>query len=402
MKTHEIIIIGAGPAGLLSAYAAGAKALVLEANPYAGKKLLLSGTGQCNFSNTLSKEDFLRALRDASHYLKPALYAFDQKAFCSLLEQYGCTWEEAEEHKLFPASRQSSSVRDALLKAALAQGATIEYGQKVIKVSRKKGGVFQIQTADETYSCKKLILSTGGQSWPQTGSDGSSYRFARSLGHKIIKLCPSLASVELDTNTRLGECSGLALRNVKICMCTDQGRIHDQGDILITHKGLSGPVILNNSYLMRSGTLIGICLVEDAHEALPALIKKEPRKQLQNALKLLNLSECLITAVLHRLQIDGSKILAELKADDRKLLANFLQNAVFNVKKVESMDTSMATAGGIDLREISSRNLESRACPGLYLTGEMLNYHAPTGGFNIQLAASTGFLAGLSAASKTD
>lgn len=401
MKTHEIIIIGAGPAGLLSAYAAGAKALVLEANPFAGKKLLLSGSGQCNFSNSLSKEEFLKNLRDASHYLKPSLYAFDREAFCTLLEENGCPWEEADEHKLFPASRQSSSVRDALLKAALAQGASIAYGQRVSKVSRKKGGIFEIQTENEHYSCEQLILASGGQSWPQTGSDGSSYRIARSLGHKITNPRPSLASVELDGHTCLSECSGLSLKNIKICMCTDSGRIHDEGDLLFTHKGLSGPVILNNSYLMNRGTRIGLALVENAQERLSELIKKEPKKQLNNALKLLNLSECLIAAILQRLELDGSQVLAILKADDRKLLANFLQNAVFSVKKMESLETCMATSGGIELKDINSRNLESRVCPGLYLTGEMLNYHAPTGGYNIQLAASTGYLAGFSAARKT-
>jgi len=400
LKTSEIIIIGAGPAGLLSAYAAGAKALVLESNPFAGKKLLLSGSGQCNYSNSLSKESFLKELREASHYLKPALYAFDQQAFCQLLQQHDCSWEEADEHKLFPVSRQSASVRDALLKAAKERGASFEYGRKVTKVTRRRSGGFQIPAEDESYECEKLILAGGGQSWPQTGSDGSSYRFARSLGHKIINPRPSLASVELDLNTRLGECSGLSLKNIKICMCTDQGRIHDQGDLLFTHKGLSGPVILNNSYLMSRGTRIGLALVEDAHEALSDLIKRDPRKQLNNALKQLNLSDCLISAILHRLGLDGSQVLAVIKAADRKLLANFLQNAVFSVKKVESFDTCMASSGGIDLKEINSRNLESRACPGLYITGEMLNYHAPTGGFNIQLAASTGYLAGLSAASR--
>lgn len=397
MSSAPIIIIGAGPAGLLAAIAVGKQALVLERNPYPGKKLLLSGSGQCNFTNALDNDDFLFHLRSASHFLKPALYAFDKDAFIDLLAREGCGSAKREDGKYFPETKHSASVRDALYQAAVKSGAKFSFDTHVSSVSKQAGGGFAVKTDKTVISADKIILATGGKSYPQTGSDGLGYVIAKSLGHKIEPLTPALASVDLIPASRFTDCAGISLKNVPIAFCSPQGRIKDRGDLLFTHTGLSGPVILNNAFLIKAGSSIAISFVEGGAHKLQDLVLQEPKKSLQTALKAFALPTALIARILGYLAIDGSQQLAQLKSKDRNLLGAYLQNAVFHVKSVESFETAMATAGGIDLADIRIRTMESRICPKLYFAGEILNYHAPTGGFNIQLAASTGWLAGSSA-----
>ncbi len=397
MKNAPIIIIGAGPAGLLAAIATGKNAMVLERNPYAGKKLLLSGSGQCNFTNAFDNDDFLFHLRNASHFLKPALYAFDKDAFIDLLAKQGCKSSKREDGKYFPESKHSASVRGALYRAALSSGAQFSFDTHVSSVAKQAEGGFLVKTDKETFSADKIILATGGKSYPQTGSDGLGYVIAKSLGHKIEPLTPALASVQLTSSSRFTDCAGISLKNVAIAFCSPQGRIKDRGDLLFTHTGLSGPVILNNSFMVKAGSSISLTFVDDGAQRMQKLVTQEPRKALQTALKSFSLPAALIARILGYLGIDGNQQLAQLTSKDRNLLGAYLQSAVFHVKSVESFDTAMATAGGINLSDIRIRTMESRICPNLYFAGEILNYHAPTGGFNIQLAASTGWLAGSSA-----
>lgn len=393
LKTLPFMIIGAGPAGLAAAIAHGKGAVILERNPEAGKKLLLSGSGQCNFTNTLSNEDFIRACRKAGPWLKPAIYSYDSTFFIELLAEAGCNSFVREDGKVFPASLKAAHVRDALLRIALHKGAEIIYDSKVISISRKKS-MFIVETEKQKYQAQKLLLACGGSSWSQTGSEGDGYTFAEGLGHTISMIRPSLASIETTQQEYFSHCAGSTVQDVKADFISPDGKHSDTADLLFTHRGLSGPLILNNSYLLKEGATIRLHLIPDAEEMVKQAIKQYPHKLAVNAFKLLPLTEAIIASILFYLGIDIDTPVRDLKKKQINQFIGYLQAADFTIKQVESLETSMSTAGGVLLKEVNSTTMESRIVPGLYFAGEVLDYALPTGGFNIQAAFSTGLLAG--------
>lgn len=393
-----IAIIGGGPAGLLAGIAAGSEATLFEANPYCGKKLLLSGAGQCNFTNALDRDDFLRECGTARNFIRTAYYAFDNHSFISLLEENGCPSFIREDGKVFPRSLHSADVRDSLLRIFAKAGGTLRTGKKLTALRQKAEQGFELSFADgSVVQAEQVILAGGGLSYPQTGSDGSLLLIAKSLKHKLIPTRPALCGLEIKSFTKWAACAGIALRDSLFSFCSPSGRIEARGDILFTHKGLSGPVVINNSFMLCAGSAVSIRFAEDAEARLLRLIGEHPKKNLANLLKHLDLPEALITVILDHLKLNGGINAGELRAADRKVLSGYLGTAVFTVKSLEGYDQAMATTGGINTLEVNPRTMGSRFCPGLYFAGEMLDYDLPTGGFNIQIAASTGWLAGRSA-----
>jgi predicted Rossmann fold flavoprotein len=387
-----LIIVGAGPAGLMAAIAHGEGALILERNPFAGKKLLLSGSGQCNFSNTLDNKDFLRHCGNAANFIKPALYSFDSKALVTLLEENGCQVYAREDGKLFPASMRSAEVRDLLLSLALQKGVRLEYNQRVQSIAHQEEA-FLVVTEQGSYLAERVLLATGGKSYPDTGSDGCGYDLAKALGHSIIAPKPALAGVEIEAYESFHSCAGiscspLAIRN------SNGKRLPHLGDILFTHKGLSGPGIINNAHLLCKGDRIKIGLAIDSAAILLSSSQKSPTRELHTALKGFGLADALGIAILNYHGIDPATRLSELRKTERMVVAKALEELTFTIKCIDSWDKAMATSGGISLAEVNAKTMESRLMRGLYFAGEMLNYDVPSGGFNIQLAVSTGWLAG--------
>lgn len=389
------LIIGAGPAGLAAAIAAGQGALLLERNPVAGKKLLLSGSGQCNFSNALPKTAFLAACDKYAHFLKPALYRFDNAAFIGLLEEAGCPALTRPDGKVFPASLHSADVRDALLQTALDRGAKIRYGIRILAVEKQDCFILQAENG-ESFRGSRLILASGGASYPQTGSDGSAYALAKALGHSVIPPAAALAAVAITAWEPFRSCAGVSLQSVQAILHTGVGKKRVQGDLLWTHTGLSGPLILDSSWMLRAGDSVELNLVPDAQERLPSLINLHPRNSLFTALKRLGLPASLLQAILVFGGVDPSQVCAELTKATRLKTISLLAGLKLSVDAVESLQTAMATSGGVPLAEVKAHSLASKLCPGLYFAGEILDYNLPTGGFNIQMAVSTGFLAGRS------
>jgi len=386
-------IVGAGPAGLLAAIAHGAGALLLERNPDAGRKLLVSGAGQCNFSNNLSREDFLRACGRAANFLKPAIYQFGNEDFISLLAEAGCPTLIREDGKAFPASLRAADLRDALVRQVLARGARLQTG--VYIVDARRDGDFILTARDgRIIRCSRLILAGGGCSWPQTGSDGSVYDLARALGHSIVEPSPALASIDVEDYAHFRDCAGISLRDVNAVFRSARGRHEARGDLLWTHTGLSGPLILDNSHHLDRGDSISLCLLPGAEEKLPRILRQHPRHTLLNALKFASLPESLIRALLQHQGIESGQVCAQLSRPTRKRLVALLTSLRLKVSRIESLKTCMSTAGGVPLAEVRAKSMESALCPGLFLAGELLDYSLPSGGFNIQAAASTGYLAG--------
>jgi predicted Rossmann fold flavoprotein len=399
IKTIPFAIIGAGPAGLAAAIAYGPGAVIIERNSQAGVKLLLSGSGQCNFTNTLSREDFIRACRKAGPFLKPAFYTFDNEYFISLLSEAGCRSFSRADTKVFPLSLKATDVRDTLLKVALHKGAEIVYNVHVLSITKTSKG-FSVETSDGIIRSTKLLLACGGASWPQTGSSGDGYAFAEHLEHTISPIRPALAAVRVAQSKFFRSCAGNSLHDITATFVTGKGVFKDKGDLLFTHQGLSGPLILNNSYLFTSNDIIRLKLVPDAADRIDIIRRNYPNRNILNALKSLPLSEAVLSAVLTYLKIDPTTPLRTLSDRYFNKLSGYFHAADFTVSQVESLATSMSTAGGVLLKEVNSQTMESRLVPGLYLAGEVLDYALPTGGFNIQAAFSTGSLAGISALSQ--
>jgi len=392
-KTVPFLIIGAGPAGLAAAIAHGKGAVILERNCEAGRKLLLSGSGQCNFTNNHNNEDFIRLLRKAGAFLKKAIYAHDSSFFIELLSKAGCNSYIREDGKVFPSSLKAEQVRDALLKTALNNGAEIIYDVRVLTISGKKS-TFLIETQSREYLAKQVLIACGGSSWQQTGSEGDGYTLAESLGHTINPIKPALASVETTQQEYFSKCAGSTLQDIKADFIAKTGKHSDQADLLFTHRGLSGPLILNNSHLLEKGATVRLHLVPEAEEIVKQTIQQYSHKLAVNAFKVLPLTEAIITAILHYLGINLDTAVRDLNKKQINRFIGFLQAADFTVRQVESLETSMSTAGGVLLKEVNPATMESRIVPGLYFAGEVLDYALPTGGFNIQTAFSTGFLAG--------
>lgn len=396
MPFFPVIIVGAGPAGLLAAISAGKGSLLLERNPAPGKKLLLSGNGQCNFTNSLGGEDFLSRCGKAASFLKPALYGFGNLRFRELLEGAGCPSFERPDGKVFPQSLRAADVRDALVRELARSGAEILNGCLVKEISA--GGGFRLETENNgEFTCRALILAGGGCSWPQTGSDGSAYALAKSLGHDIVEPRPALASVQIEGYRPFRDCAGITLKGQHAVFHSSSGKFKASGDLLWTHTGLSGPLILDNSHLLSAGDVISLVLVPRAADRVGEILKLNPKRSLLQALRRFNLPESLLGALLAQNGIDAFQQCASVRRESRLRIVEFLEGLRLQVSSVEGFATAMATSGGVPLSHVRARDLGSRVCPGLYFAGEMLDYDLPTGGFNIQMAASTGFLAGASA-----
>lgn len=394
--TISYVIIGAGPAGLAAAIAYGNGAVILERNAEAGRKLLLSGSGQCNFTNNLSNAEFIKACRKAGPFLKHAVYACGSIFFIEFLAEQDCPSLVRDDGKVFPASQKAEQVRDVLLKAALNKGAEIVYNAHVSSIIRTES-VFILKTRQGEFRCRKLLLSCGGASWPQTGSSGEGYTFAKSLGHSISPVRPALAAVETEHFDYFKQCAGNTLLQVKAEFMAKTQKHKDTDDLLFTHTGLSGPLILNNSHLISKNDIIRLHLVQEAEKLVLHAIHNAGSKQLLNALKIIPLPQAVMEAIILSLSINPETKAMALSKQQRNLIVNALQSLDFKVRTVESLQTSMSTAGGVLLKEVNSATMKSRLVSGLYLAGEVLDYALPTGGFNIQAAFSTGWLAGKSA-----
>jgi len=386
-----IAIIGGGPAALGAAFALRQSAEILERNSFLGKKLLLSGAGQCNFTNAASTTEFLKHLGDYRHWLKPAFYAFDNVKMMDLVASAGCPIFIREDGKVFPKSMKSADLRDSLVDLLLSQGTKIHYQSKVLDLLPIADG-FEIRIAGcAPVMAHKVIIASGGASWPQTGSDGFSYDLAQRLGHEVLPAKPALAAVEIREYGPYIQCAGLGIKGANLAL----GKKRFTGDLLFTHQGFSGPVILDNSYLMNAGDILKIYFADGAR--LLPLLKEHPKKKLGLILPQLGLSKSLALAMLTKLGIAIDITPSELRAKDRKRLEAYLGGAEFEIRKLENLDTAMSDYGGVSLKEVSAKSMESKKIMGLFFAGESLAYSLPSGGFSIQMAFSTGYLAGLKA-----
>ena len=397
-----VAVIGAGPAGLLaSAFAAkrGKNVFLIEKNKIIGKKLLITGKGRCNVTNSAPIEDFILNTKVNANFLYSAFYSFTNTDLTELLENEGLRLKEERGGRIFPVSDKASDVRDALWSFASRHGVKLINGE--VKSVEHKDGEFEIIFSDKKRLLfSKVIIATGGVSYPGTGSTGDGYKFAKGLGHSIINPTPSLVPLVTEEEY-VSHLMGLSLKNVSIKLTRNGKEIYsDFGEMLFTHFGLSGPVILSASCHMKEqdGYKIEIDLkpaldFKTLDSRILRDFEKEKNKDFINALDEL-LPKKLIPLIVRLSGIGERTKVNSITREQRHNLCNLLKSFTFTIKGKRPVNEAIITSGGINVKEINPATMESKICPGLFFAGEVIDVDAYTGGFNLQIAFSTAYLAG--------
>jgi predicted Rossmann fold flavoprotein len=398
----DLIVAGAGPAGLFAAIQAAENnqnkdIIILEKNSSAGKKLLISGSGQCNLTHAGDVSLFFDHYGENYTFLMGPLYTFDNQKLMRFFENRGIEFRKARGGKIFPKSNKASDILNVLLKEAKSKNIKIIYDTTIKKVNYNNK-LFEIKSENKIYKSKYFLLATGGKSFPKTGSTGDGFSIAKNLGHKIVDPRPALAPVVIK-NYQFKMLSGISLRNKRISLWRDGQLLKSwSDDLLLTHRGLSGPGIINYSRYMKKGDLLKIKLLKYSQEELEKnllkRIEREGRLNLLNLLIKYPLAQRLIEKILEIANIDGSQNAAHLRKDQRREITELFSSLEFEIKSLADFNQSMVTKGGIDLNEINPQTMESKIINNLFAAGEILDIDGDTGGYNLQAAFSTSYLAG--------
>ena len=409
-ETCEVVVIGGGPAGLACAYAAGKrklKTVLLEKNESPGKKLLITGTGQCNITHAGSIEDFPKrfGLKEKERFVKPALLHFTNRDLYDLFAEHGVWLTENADGKLFPESRKSRDVLDLLCRLCYENHVVIETKSSVVSIVKTETG-FTTKTVDREFASRAVVIAAGGQSFPSTGSSGDGFRLAAELGHSITPISPGLSPVVIK-NYEFAQCSGIAIENAGIALSKKENptKITHKtvGDVLFTHRGMSGPGILDSSRYFSKGDVLrfnwfGNEKPEQIEKLLTESIALAGKKTLKRVISQLEtdirLPERLIGVLLRTSEIPDEIQACYLEKPARKRLVCELTAKEMVIESLGNFSEAMITCGGVALSQINRNRMESRLVPNLYFSGEVLDIDGDTGGFNLQFAISSGILAG--------
>ena len=400
MKTA---VVGAGPAGLIAAAtaAAGSDVTLFERNEKPGKKLYITGKGRCNVTNLCSPREFLEKVVRNPKFLYSAIYTFTPEDTVNLIETNGVKTKTERGNRVFPASDKASDVTKALVSNAMKAGVRFVY-ENVVSLSRKDG-LFRLITSGAEYFFDKVILACGGVSYPSTGSNGDGFKLAESMGHTVTKLYPALVPVNFCEDVK--SLQGLSLKNVKVTVSDGRKSESLFGEMLFTSRGASGPVVLSLSSLINRLDVKHVTFSIDLKPALDydkldkrvvSDFTKFKNKQFKNSLDEM-LPKSLIPYIIDVSGINPDKPVNSVTKQEREKLVNLLKNLSFTVDSLGSIAEGIVTSGGVSVGEVNPKTMESKLVKGLYFAGEMLDVDALTGGFNIQIALSTGFAAGTSA-----
>jgi len=400
---QDVIVIGGGPAGMFAAITAarqGAKVLLLEQNDRLGKKLLITGKGRCNVTNNCSAQEVLQNVPRNGRFLFSAMDAFPPQGIMTFLETHGCPLKTERGNRVFPVSDRAMSVLECLRGQMKAAGVQIRT-EKVRKILTVNGAVSGLVTDKQTYNCDRVILATGGVSYPATGSRGDGYQMAANLGHTIVPPEGSLVPLETEGN----DCQamqGLSLRNVGVKLLNAKGKVlyKDFGELLFTHFGVSGPTVLSAScHLKGEGCRLNIDLKPALDEGklndrILRDLEMYQNRAMENALTDL-LPRSMIPVVLRRLGIDPSMQANSLRKEQRRGLVELLKAFSVTISGKRPVEEAIITSGGVKVSEINPKTMESKIVPGLYFAGEIIDCDAYTGGFNLQIAWATAYAAGM-------
>ncbi len=409
----RVVVIGAGAAGLMAAWRAsygGAQVLVLERNEKAGKKIYITGKGRCNLTNDCETPEFFDSVVHNPRFLYSAVYGFDHDAVKSFFEDKGCPVKTERGNRVFPVSDHASDVTRALVRALDASGAEVRYECRVSSLITAPDGIRGVRLENgERLEAGSVILATGGLSYPSTGSTGDGYRMAKEAGHRITARTPSLTGFNT-VEEWPGELQGLSLKNVR-CSLEEvkSGRIlkSDFGEMLFTHYGISGPIALTLSAYADTSGNGQYRLMIDLKPAVPgeelaARIKRmldaAPAAGFGTAVRPLFPSR-LSERVVWLSGIAPERRCGTISNAEIRSFAELIKGLSVDIRSKRGYNEAVITQGGVDVREINPSTMESRLVKGLYFAGEIMDVDALTGGYNLQIAWSTGYLAGMSAAS---
>ncbi len=401
----KVAVIGAGAAGLTAAYFAaknGNEVTVFEKNEKSGKKIYITGKGRCNVTHECTPDEFLTNVVSNPKFLTGAIYAFSPERCVKFFEEGGLPLKLERGNRYFPVSDKSSDVIKCLEKYCKSAGVSFNFNEQVKKITLLHSTISHIITVKGEYSFDKVVVCTGGLSYPATGSTGDGYNFAREAGHHIVQIKQGLCGLNLKGDY-FKQMQGLTLKNVNLSVFFGNKKIKDFfGELLFTHFGISGPTVLSASSIINRLDLKQVKLSLDLKPALgdKALDKRLIRdfenyknKTIANCLKEL-LPVALIGETLKRSGISVEQKVNGVTKAQRAAIISAVKNFEMNVASLRDFTEAIITAGGVDVKEINPKTMESKLVKGLYFCGEVLDLDAFTGGYNLQIAFSTGYAAG--------
>ena len=419
----KVAVIGGGPAGMLAAITSAKnknEVYIIEKNDRLGKKLLITGKGRCNITSSIDIKDFINNIPGNGKFLYSAFQNFTNQDIIQFLKENGVYVKEERGNRIFPTSDKSLDVEKAFEKQIKKLHINIKFNSKVTKILTKENKVEGIKYINEenlekTLLVDKVILATGGATYPLTGSTGDGYELAKQLGHTITKIKPSLVPLTT-TNQSLKMCKelqGLSLKNVNIKLTDEQTNkkiYEDFGEMIFTHFGVSGPTILSASaHLLRYKNVDELLKKDKIKleiDLKPALSEQQldlriqrdfnqnKNKEFKNSLNAL-LPQKLINTVIKLSEIDENKKVNEITKEERLKLVTILKKFIIKISGFRPLEEGIITSGGISIKQINPKTMESKIIQGLFFAGEIIDVDAYTGGFNLQIAYSTGYTAGL-------
>ncbi|GIP41055.1 hypothetical protein J31TS4_43350 [Paenibacillus sp. J31TS4] len=414
---YDIIVIGSGSAGLMASVAAsgrGASVLLLDKGNKPGRKLGISGGGRCNVTNAKELDELIRHIPGNGRFLHSALATFGNKDIIAFFEGLGIRLKEEDNGRMFPVTDKAKTVVDALVNRVRSQGVEMRLNSPVDRPLFEDGRVagVRLRTGEEL-RCRAVIVAVGGKSVPHTGSEGDGYAWAESAGHTVTELYPTevpLTSAEAFIQSK--ELQGLSLRDIRLTVWNPKGKklIQHDGDMIFTHFGLSGPAVLRCSqFVVKARKQFDVPTVKLTLDLFPdkssgeifeetlALVRDEPKKAIKNVLKGY-VPERMLPILFRKAGLQAELTHANLPKTQWQTLAELVKAFPINVNGTLSIEEAFVTGGGVHLKEIDPRTMESKLMQGLYFCGEVLDIHGYTGGYNITAAFSTGYTAGKSAA----
>ena len=412
----KVIVIGGGPAGMMAAITAaeyGNEVIIIEKNSDFGKKLLITGKGRCNITSSLYMSDFIKNTPGNGQFLYSAFQNYTNTDIIEFLKRQGLEVKEERGNRIFPITDKSVDVLNCFKRKINELNIKKLFNTRVEKILIQNNNILGVRTDKEIIKTEKIILATGGKSYPLTGSTGDGYSIASSLGHKIIPIKPSLVPLIIYEKNECKEMQGISLKNTGIKI-NDESKnkliYEDFGEMIFTHFGISGPIILSSSaHLVRYKEIDDLMKKRQIKlyiDLKPALteeklddrilrdFKEFRNKQFKHSLDKL-LPQKMIPIIIEKSCINENKKVNEITKEERKKLVNCLKKFELTIKDFRPVEEAIITSGGINVKEINPKTMESKIIKGLYFAGEIIDVDSYTGGFNLKIAYSTGYTAGM-------
>ena len=412
----NVIVIGGGPAGMMAAITAaeyGNNVTIIEKNSDFGKKLLITGKGRCNITSSLYMSEFIKNTPGNGQFLYSAFQNYTNTDIIDFLKNQGLEVKEERGNRIFPVTDKSIDVLNCFKSKINELKIKKLFNTRVQKILVQNGEVLGVRTEKEIIQTDKIILATGGKSYPLTGSTGDGYLIAKNIGHKVTEIRPSLVPLVIYEKNECKEMQGLSLRNVGIKIIDDSKNkliYEDFGEMIFTHFGISGPTVLSGSaHLVRYKEIDNLMKEQKIKlqiDLKPALTEEQlderilrdfkefKNKQFKHALDKL-LPQKMIPIVIEKTKINEEKRVNEITKEERRNLVKVLKKFELTIKDFRPVEEAIITSGGINIKEINPKTMESKLVKGLYFAGEIIDVDSYTGGFNLQIAYSTGYTAGM-------